>query len=96
MTIMITVCCCLVAKLGPTVCDAVDYNTPGSSVPHSPPAFAHIRVRLLSDVIQPSHPLPLFLLLPSVFPSIRVLSNELLFTSGGQSITASAPASLFQ
>ena len=35
----------------------------------------------------PTHPL---LLLPSIFPSIRVFSNELIFKSGGQSIRASA------
>jgi len=37
------------------------------------------------------HPL---LLLPSIFPSIRVFSNELAFSSGGQSIGASASASV--
>ena len=36
------------------------------------------------------HPL---LLPPSIFPSIRVFSNESVFTSGGQSIGASASAS---
>ena len=35
---------------------------------------------------------PLFL--PSVFPSIRVVSNESAFTSGGQNIGASASASV--
>ena len=30
----------------------------------------------VSDAIQPSHPLSSFLLLPSIFPSIRVFSNE--------------------
>ena len=34
------------------------------------------------------------LLLPSIFPSIRVFSSESLFTSGGQSIGASASASI--
>ena len=34
------------------------------------------------------------LLLPSIFPSIRVFSNELAFTSGGQSIGVSASASV--
>ena len=33
-------------------------------------------VRLVSDAIQPSHPLLPLLLLPSIFPSIRVFSNE--------------------
>ena len=36
---------------------------------------------------------PLFLL-PSVFPSIRIFSNELPFASGGQSIEVSASASV--
>ena len=35
------------------------------------------------------------LLLPSIFSIIRVLSNESVFTSGGQSIAASASASVF-
>ena len=39
------------------------------------------------------HPL---LLLPSIFPSIRVFSNESDFASGGQSIGASASASVLQ
>ena len=34
------------------------------------------------------------LLLPSIFPSMRIFSNELLFASGGQSIGASASASV--
>ena len=33
----------------------------------------------ISDVIQPSHPLLPHLLLPSIFPSIRVFSNESVF-----------------
>ena len=36
---------------------------------------------------------PLFLL-PSIFPSTRIFSNEKIFTSGGQSIGASASASV--
>ena len=37
--------------------------------------FVHTHVHWISDAIQPSHPLhPL--LLPSIFPSIRVFSNE--------------------
>ena len=43
---------------------------------------------------QPSHPLSL-LLLPSIFPSIRVFSNESVLASGNQSIGASASASVF-
>ena len=53
-------------------------------------------VKLLSiELVTPSNHLVLFcscLLLPSVFPSIRVFSNEsILLASDGQSIAASAP-----
>ena len=37
------------------------------------PELAQTHVRWIGDAIQPSHPL---LLLPSIFPSIRVFSNE--------------------
>ena len=46
-----------------------------SSVHHQLLELAHTHVCRVDDVIQPSHPHPL-LLLPSIFPSIRVLSNE--------------------
>ena len=38
--------------------------------------FAQIHVNWVSDTIQSSHPLLLLLLLPSIFPSIRVFSNK--------------------
>ena len=40
------------------------------------PEFPQTHVHWVSDAIQPSHPLSPVLLLPSVFPSIRVYSNE--------------------
>ena len=50
-------------------------STPGLPVPHYILEFAQVHVHSISDAIQPSHPLhPL--LLPSVFPSVRVFSNE--------------------
>ena len=49
------------------------------------------------ELVMPSNHLifccPL-LLLPSIFPSMRIFSNELLFASGGESIGASASASV--
>ena len=56
-------------------------------------------LKLMSiELVMPSNHLILcrpFLLLPSIFPSIRVFSNELaLITSAGQSIEASALASV--
>ena len=53
-----------------------DYCTSGFSVFHCLLEFAQIRVHWVSDAIQPSHPLLSPSPLPSVFPSIRVFSNE--------------------
>ena len=50
----------------------------GFTVHHYLPEFAQIHVTCVSDAIQPPHPLSFhfFLLLPSIFPSTRVFSNE--------------------
>ena len=50
-------------------------STPGLPVHHQLPEFTQTHVHRVGDAIQPSHPL-LSLLLPSIFPSIRVFSNE--------------------
>ena len=52
---------------------------PGFPVLHQLPELAQTHVQLVGDAIQPSHPLKkkaVLLLLPSVFPSIRVFFNE--------------------
>ena len=61
----------------PTLCDPMDSSMPGFPVHHQPPELAQTQVYQVSDAIQPSHPLLASLLLPSIFPSIRVFSNEL-------------------
>ena len=53
----------------------MDGSTPGFSVPHHLPEFAHVHVHCISDTIHPSHPY-CSLLLSSIFPSIKVFSNE--------------------
>ena len=68
--------CCSVSKSCPTLSDHMDCSTPGFPVLHYLPEFTQNHVHWVSDAIQPSHPLSP-LLLPSIFPSIRVLSNEL-------------------
>ena len=71
--------CCSVTKLCPTLCDLIDWGMPGFPVLHCLPHFTQTHVHWVSDAIQPSHLLfcgPL-LLLPSIFLSIRVFSNEL-------------------
>ena len=69
--------CCSLAQSCPTLCDPMDYSTPGFPVLHHLPEFAWTHVHWVDDVIQPSYPLLPLLLLPSIFPSIRVFSNEL-------------------
>ena len=56
--------------------DPMDCSTPGFPGHHQLPDFAQIHVHWVGNAIQPSHSLLPFLLLPSVFPSIRVFSNE--------------------
>ena len=60
-----------------TLCNPTDCSTPGFSVHHQLPELAWTHVHRVGDAIQPSHPLSgILLLLPSIFPSIRVFSNE--------------------
>ena len=68
--------CCSVAKSCPTLCNPLDCSLPGFPVLHYLPEFAQTHVHWISDAIQPSHCLLPPLLLPSIFLSIRVLSNE--------------------
>ena len=51
-------------------------STPDLSVPHHLPKFAQVHVHCIGDTIQPSHPLMPSFPLPSIFPCIRVFSNE--------------------
>ena len=50
---------------------------PGFPVLHHLLELAQTHVHQVSDTIQPSHPLSFPLLLPLIFPSIRVFSSEL-------------------
>ena len=68
--------CCSVSQSCPTLCDPMDCSTSGLLVLH------HLRslLKLMSiELVMPSNHLILcrpLLLLPSIFPSIRVFSNE--------------------
>ena len=68
--------CCSVTQLYPTLCNPVDCSMPGFPVNHQLLELAQTHVHPVGDVIQPSHPLSPLLLLPSIFPSVRVFSNE--------------------
>ena len=54
----------------------MDHSMSGLPVHHQFPEFSQPHVHWVGDAIQPSHPLHPLLLLPSIFPSIRVFSNE--------------------
>ena len=75
----IYMCCCSVAaKSCPALCDVMDCSMPGSPVLHYLLEFAQIHVHwmvMLSNHLILCCPL---LFLPSIFPSIRVFSNEYL------------------
>ena len=65
-----------VAQLCPTLCNPMDCSTPGLPVHHQLLELAQIHVYRVGDDIQLSHPCHPLLLPPSIFPSIRVFSNE--------------------
>ena len=54
----------------------MDCSTPDLPVHHRLPELTQTHVHQVGDAIQPSHPLSSPLLLPSIFPSIRVFSDE--------------------
>ena len=54
----------------------MDCSTPGFPIQHQLPELAQTHVHGVSDAIQPPYPVVPLLLLPSVFSSIRVFSNE--------------------
>ena len=46
-----------VSQSRPTLCDPIDYSTPGLPDDHQLPEFTQTHVHWVGDVIQPSHPL---------------------------------------
>ena len=67
--------CCSVAQSCPALCDPMGCSTPGFPVLQHLGELAQILVHWVSDAIQPC-PCHHLLLLPSIFPSIRVFSND--------------------
>ena len=62
-----------------TPCDPMNHSTPGLLEHHQLLESTQTHVHWVSDATQPSHPLSSPLLLPSIYPSIRVFSNESAF-----------------
>ena len=86
------ICCCSVPKSYPTLLDLMSCSTPGFPVFYYLPCL----LRLTStESVMPSDHLILccsLLLLPSIFPNIRVFSNKLSLHIRWQSIGACASA----
>ena len=59
-----------------TLCNPTNRSTPGLPVHHELPESTQTHVYRFCDAIQPFHPLSSPFPLPSIFPSIRVFSNE--------------------
>ena len=79
ITTLLFGCCCLVTKSCPALCDLMDCSTPGFPVLHYLPEFAQtqsIESVMLSNHLILCHSL---LLLPSIFPSIRIFSKKSAF-----------------
>ena len=67
-------CCCSITPSCPTLCNPMDCSMPSFLDPHHLQELAQTHVHGVGNAIQPPHP-PL-VLLPSIFPSNRVFSNE--------------------
>ena len=79
--------CGSVAQSCPTLCDPTDCSTSGFAVLHH--LWSLLKLQMPSDHLIFCHP---SFLPPSIFPSIRIFFNELIFTSGGQCVGSSASA----
>ena len=87
--------CCSVTKSCPALCDSMDCSMPGFPVLHCLLEFVQIHVHGVSDAIQPTSTsaIPFSFCLQS-FRTSRSFPVSWLFVSGGQSIGASALASV--
>ena len=96
-------CCCSITKSCPTL-RPMSCNTPGFPVLHYLLETAQTHVHWASDSIQPSYPLlppslylffTLLYFCSQSFPASGSFPVSQLFASGGQSVGASATASVF-
>ena len=69
-------CCCSVSQSCLILCNPMDCSTPGFPVLHYLPEFAQAHVDWVNHGLQPSYSLSPPSLLPSIFPSIRIFTNE--------------------
>ena len=86
------ICCCSVTKSCLALCDPMDCSIPGFPVLHHLPEFAQTYVHRVGEAIS-STVTPFYFCLQS-FPESESFPMSQLFPSGGQSIGASASASV--
>ena len=84
---------CSVTRLCPTLCNPMDCSTSGSSVLHYLPRFAQMHVHWTGDALTISSSVAPFFCL-QYFPASGSIPVSQLFSSGGQTIGASASASV--
>ena len=77
LTVFQVMLCCSVIQSCSALWDPMGCSTPGFPVLYYLRGFAQTHVHWVSDTIQTSQSLSPFLLLPSIFPSLRNLSSEL-------------------
>ena len=72
------VCTLTHAQLFPTLCDLMDCSTPGSPVLHYFISWSLLKLMSIELVMPSSHLILCYpiLLLPSIFPSIKIFSSE--------------------
>ena len=63
-------------QLCPGLCNPMNHSMPSLPVHHQLSESNQTHYHPVGDAIQLSHPLSSLLLLPSIFPSIRIFSNE--------------------
>ena len=78
----------------PTFCDPMNCSMLGLPVHHQLPEFTQTHVHRVSDAIQPSYPVFPFSSCPQSLPASGSFPMRQLLASGGQSIGASASASV--
>ena len=84
-----------VAQSCPTLCNPLNYSTPGLPVHHWLPEFTQTHVHWVNDAIQPSSVVPFSSHLQS-FPASQSFQMSQFFAPGGQIIGVSASASVIQ
>ena len=77
-----------------SLCDSMDYSTPGFPVRHQLPDLTQTHVHQVGDAIQPSHLIVAFSSHLQSFPASEAFPMSQFFPSGSQSIRVSASASV--